>query len=190
VKTVHELREVGNIARLLEAVDQIFWDIGEDAELLHVPGITDFVPVRHLVLAAKIVPRSAALCGRVSTGRQARETAIRVDNPSFLVRVKASMNNPASSRLAREAKAMVALAFRNGPLEDVQAGRLCPTCAGKGEYSHITDAEMKLIMKNAVDHVYRLLSLKENDPGKYEATIDFGSKYTAAWMIRTNQDSG
>jgi len=86
-----------------------------------------------------------------------------------------------SSKLAREAKAIVALAFRNGPIEDVHAGKLCPTCAGKSEYSHITQGEMKQIMKNAVDHVYRLLSLKNNDPGKYEATIDFGSKYTVAW---------
>jgi hypothetical protein len=91
------------------------------------------------------------------------------------------MNHRASSQLAREAKAIVALAFRNGPIEDVHAGKLCPTCAGKPEYSHITQQEMKQVMKNAVDHVYRLLSLKENDPGKYEATIDFGSKYTAAW---------
>jgi len=29
--------------------------------------------------------------------------------------------------IAREAKALVALAFRSGPIEDVQAGRSCPT---------------------------------------------------------------
>lgn len=59
--------------------------------------------------------------------------------------------------LAREAKGPVALAFRNGPIEDVHAGRECPTCAGKTEYSRITDAEMKNIMKNAVDTIYKLL---------------------------------
>ena len=63
--------------------------------------------------------------------------------------------------MAREAQAIVALAFRNGPIEDVHAGKLCPICAGKPEYSHITQQGMKLIMKNAVDHVYQLLSLKE-----------------------------
>jgi hypothetical protein len=119
--------------------------------------------------------------GEFSTGRQVRETGIRVDNPSFLVRVKESMNKRPSSRLAREAKAIVALDFRNGPIEDVHAGKLCPTCAGNPEYSHITQQEMKQIMKNALDRVYRLLSLKENDPGKYEATINFGSKYAVAW---------
>ena len=32
-------------------------------------------------------------------------------------------------RLAREAKAIVALAFRNGPIEKIHAGKECPTCA-------------------------------------------------------------
>jgi hypothetical protein len=91
------------------------------------------------------------------------------------------MNKAESSQLAREAKAIVALAFRNGPIEDVHAGKLCPTCTGKPEYSHITQNEMRMIMRNAVDHMYRLLSLKENDPGKYEATIDFGPQYTKTW---------
>jgi hypothetical protein len=100
------------------------------------------------------------------------------------------MNNHASSRLAREAKDIVALAFRNGLIEDIHAGKLCPTCAGKPEYMHITQNEMKRIMQTAVDHVYRLLLLKENDPGKYEVMIDLGSKYTAAWDDPTEPTSG
>ena len=83
--------------------------------------------------------------------------------------------------LAAEAKSIVALAFRNGPIEDIHAGKECPTCAGKSEYSHITQAEMKNIMKRAVDTVYKLLSLKQNDREKYDATIDFGSRYTQFW---------
>lgn len=83
--------------------------------------------------------------------------------------------------LAREAKSLVALAFRNGPIEDVHAGRECPTCGGKPEYSHITDAEMKNIMKNSVDTVYKLLWMKENDPEKYAASIELGSRYTHSW---------
>ena len=62
--------------------------------------------------------------------------------------------------LARETKAIVALAFRNGPIEDVHAGQLCPTCTGKPGYSRVSDAEMKLIVKNAVNRVYVLLWLK------------------------------
>ncbi|MGH9631736.1 MAG: hypothetical protein ACRD7E_25800 [Bryobacteraceae bacterium] len=84
-------------------------------------------------------------------------------------------------QLAREAKAIVALAFRNGPIEDIHAGRPCPTCTGQASYSRITDAEMKLIMKNAVDHVYALLSLKVERPEEYECRIRLGERYTAKW---------
>jgi hypothetical protein len=34
------------------------------------------------------------------------------------------------SGVAREAKALVALAFRKGPIEDIHAGKLGPTCHG------------------------------------------------------------
>ena len=85
------------------------------------------------------------------------------------------------NELVREAKAIVALAFRNGPIENVHAGKMCPTCNGKAEYSRITDAEMKLIMKNAVNRVYWLLKLKSSDPGEYERQIEFGARYTAKW---------
>ncbi len=83
--------------------------------------------------------------------------------------------------LATEAKSLVALAFRNGPIEDVHAGKECSTCAGKSEYSHITQAEMKSIMKQAVDTVYMLLWLKQNDPEKYKANLAFGNQYARFW---------
>ena len=83
--------------------------------------------------------------------------------------------------IAREAKAIVALAFRNGPIEDVHAGKQCPHCAAKPEYSHITQDEMKNIMKRAVNAVYRLLWLKQNDPEKYAKEVKFGSRYTRLW---------
>ena len=83
--------------------------------------------------------------------------------------------------LAAEAKSLVALAFRNGPIEDVHAGKECPNCAGKSEYSHITQAEMKNIIKQAVDTVYKLLWLKQNDPHKYDATLELDSRYTRSW---------
>ena len=86
-----------------------------------------------------------------------------------------------SPRVAREAKALVALAFRNGPIENVHSGKTCPTCHGKSEYSRITQDEMREIMKNAVDHVYRFLLLKENDPKAYEALLRLGERYTRDW---------
>jgi hypothetical protein len=63
------------------------------------------------------------------------------------------------SAVAREAKAIVALAFRNGPIENFHA-EVCPTCDGNSEYSRITPDEMRSIMKNAVDHMYTYLLLE------------------------------
>jgi hypothetical protein len=85
------------------------------------------------------------------------------------------------SAVAREAKALVALAFRNGSIEDVHAGKVCPTCDGNPEYSHITQEEMRSIMKAAVDRIYTFLLLKESDEAAYEALLSFGEKYTRAW---------
>ena len=100
---------------------------------------------------------------------------------TFLVHSSTMNTDFDRQQLAREAKAIVALAFRNGRIENIHAGRSCPTCTGQAGYSRITDAEMKLIMKNAVDHVYRLLSLKTEEPKAYESHIRLGERYTAAW---------
>jgi hypothetical protein len=83
--------------------------------------------------------------------------------------------------LAREAKAIVALAFRNGPIEGVHAGKICPVCEGQAEFSHITDPEMKLIMKNAVECVYELLCLKAENPEAYQLRVSFAEQYTTQW---------
>ena len=86
---------------------------------------------------------------------------------------------PDQRDLIREAKAIVVLAFRNGPIEDLHAGTRCPACEGKTGYSRISDAEIKLIMKSAVNHVYKLLRLKADDPDKYERQIAYGERCTA-----------
>ena len=83
--------------------------------------------------------------------------------------------------LIREAKAIVVLAFRNGPIEDLHAGQTCPTCNGKSGYSRISDAEMKHIMKHAVNRVYWLLRLKADDPDKYEQQMAYGERSTLTW---------
>jgi hypothetical protein len=75
-------------------------------------------------------------------------------------------------QLAKEAKAIVALCFRNGPIEDVHAGQLCPVCARRARYSRISDEEMLLIMRNAVDQVYRLLLLKVENPEEMNGRFD------------------
>jgi len=85
------------------------------------------------------------------------------------------------SAVAREAKAIVALAFRNGLIENFHAGKVCPTCDGDPEYSRITPDEMRSIMKNAVDHMYTYLLLKESDKAGYEALLTLGERYTTMW---------
>jgi hypothetical protein len=82
---------------------------------------------------------------------------------------------------AREAKAIVLLAFRNGPIEDVHAGKTCPTCHGEPKYSHITEAEMKTIMKTAVDRVFELLKQRRENPIEYLRRVAFSELYTSAW---------
>jgi len=83
--------------------------------------------------------------------------------------------------LAAEAKAIVSLAFRNGPIEEVHAGKPRPTCGGDASYSRISDAEMKIIMKNGVDRVYSLLWMKQNEPSKYAANLELGRRYSTKW---------
>lgn len=83
--------------------------------------------------------------------------------------------------LIREAKAIVALAFRNGPIEDIHAGVPCPTCSGEAGFSRITDAEMKMIMKNAVSKVFRLLWQRDHDPEAFQRQISNCEVYTSRW---------
>jgi hypothetical protein len=91
------------------------------------------------------------------------------------------MNEPNQDPTAAEAKALVVLAFRNGPIETVHAGKQCPTCGSAPGYSRITDAEMKTIMKAAVDKLYSLLRIKAEDPARYDRQIKFGIQYAARW---------
>ncbi len=83
--------------------------------------------------------------------------------------------------LASEVKALVALAFRNGPIESLHAGSPCPACSGRAEVSRITDDEMKGLMKSAVDSLYRLLWFKEHDPQSYDEHLALGRRYTQHW---------
>ena len=83
--------------------------------------------------------------------------------------------------LAIEAKAMVALAFRSGPIEDLHAGRPCTVCSGNREISHISDEEMKAIMKSAVNTLNRLLWQRDCDPVAYNENLTLGRRYTQHW---------
>lgn len=60
-------------------------------------------------------------------------------------------------------------------------GKPCPACGGQPGISHITDEEMKGLMKSAVDAPYRLLWLREYDPRSYNENLALGRRYTAHW---------
>ena len=85
------------------------------------------------------------------------------------------------SELSTEAKVLVALAFRNGPIEALHAGVPCPMCNGKADVSHISDEQMKEIMKAAVESLYRLLWQKEHDPERWRRNLALGKQYTTNW---------
>ena len=85
------------------------------------------------------------------------------------------------SDLAMEAEALVVLAFRNGPIEDLHAGKPCAVCSGRPEVSHISDDEMKVLMKSAVNAMYRLLWQRDYEPAAYNEALAFGRRNTIHW---------
>ncbi|MEO0510807.1 MAG: hypothetical protein AAF065_13225 [Verrucomicrobiota bacterium] len=80
-----------------------------------------------------------------------------------------------------EANILTALAFRNGPIENLHAGRHDPVLDDPSA-SRITDDEMKALMINASEQLAKLLHLRETDPAAYQEKMDFGSAYTKGWV--------
>jgi hypothetical protein len=77
---------------------------------------------------------------------------------------------PGGFTLRDEANAIVAWAFRNGPLEDLHAGQFSELLQDK-KYSRITDEEMKQLMLYACEQVELLLRLKQDNPREYDLQI-------------------
>jgi hypothetical protein len=83
--------------------------------------------------------------------------------------------------LRDEANSLVASAFRNGPIEDLHAGKHS-TLLEDASLSRITDDEMKTIMLAACRQLAKLLEMKENDPvAYYEKIIPYGRSYCRLW---------
>ena len=88
---------------------------------------------------------------------------------------------PGGFTVRDEANALVAWAFRNGPLEDLHAGKHSELLSDPS-LSRITDAEMKQLMLNACEVTERLLRLKQDDPDKYDQTIkSYNFRYCRSW---------
>lgn len=88
---------------------------------------------------------------------------------------------PVGFTLRDEANAIVACAFRNGPIENLHAGKYSELLENK-ELSRITDKEMKDLMLAACEKMEELLRLKETDPAKYaDFIVNFNSMYCRTW---------
>ena len=88
---------------------------------------------------------------------------------------------PGGFTLRDEANAIVAMAFRNGPIEDLHAGKSSELLSNP-ELSRITDDEMKTLMINACEQVAKLLELKETDPeGYYRQMLSYNHMYCRRW---------
>jgi hypothetical protein len=75
---------------------------------------------------------------------------------------------PGGFTIRDEANAIVAWAFRNGPLEDL--------------HDRITNVEMKALMIAACECVEKLLRLKAKDPGRYDKVIKgYNFMYCCDW---------
>ena len=80
-----------------------------------------------------------------------------------------------------EANALTAYAFRNGPLEDLHAGKTSPLLDDP-TLSRITNGEMKKLMIEASEKLTFLLMLRETAPEKYKQFIQsYAIMYCRGW---------
>lgn len=80
-----------------------------------------------------------------------------------------------------EANALTCIAFRNGYIEELHAGRHSELLETPG-LSRITNDEMKKLMIGASAKLAELLTMKENNPEKYWREINyFNENYCRQW---------
>jgi hypothetical protein len=88
---------------------------------------------------------------------------------------------PGGFTLRDEANAIVAYAFRNGPIEELHAGKPSELLENP-ELSRITEDEMKKIMVSACQCVEKLLREKQENPGAYyQKIMEYNLKYCRNW---------
>ena len=88
---------------------------------------------------------------------------------------------PGGFTLRDEANAIVAYAFRNGPLERLHSGEPSELLENPA-LKRISDAEMKELMLNACEHMEKLLRLKQEDPAAYyQKILKFNLQFCRQW---------
>ena len=94
-----------------------------------------------------------------------------------LLRVRFRVASPFAMRRT----GLLRLPFRNGPIENLHAGKSSPLTADPS-LSRITDDEMKELMVNASEVLAAVLALRDSDPDKYRRFIqDYALKYCRRW---------
>jgi hypothetical protein len=88
---------------------------------------------------------------------------------------------PGGFTVRDEANALVARAFRDGPLEDLHAGKHSPLLDDE-TLSRITDEEMKTLMTYACRQLTELFQLKTKNPDEYQRQIkSYAVRYCRSW---------
>ena len=88
---------------------------------------------------------------------------------------------PGGFTLRDEANAIVAMAFRNGPIEDLHAGKSSGLLSDP-KLSRINDDEMKMLMIDACEQVTKLLQLNQTDPEEYyRKMMSYNHLYCRRW---------
>ena len=88
---------------------------------------------------------------------------------------------PGGFTLRDEANAIVAYAIRNGPIEDLHAGKTSDLLSDPA-LSRLTEDDIKNIMIFASKSVEKLLREKEEDSGSYYVKImDYNVRYCRGW---------
>lgn len=79
-----------------------------------------------------------------------------------------------------QANVLTLLAFRNGPIEDLHAGKHSPLLEDPG-LSRITDEEMKKIMIAASAKLAELLTMRESDPEAFAQLLAANWRQVRHW---------
>jgi hypothetical protein len=87
----------------------------------------------------------------------------------------------AKFRYRDQANVLTLLAFRNGPIEDLHAGKYSPLLEDP-DLSRITDEEMKTLMIAASAKLAELLALRDNDPDDFARLLAVNWRQVRNWQ--------
>jgi hypothetical protein len=89
---------------------------------------------------------------------------------------------PGGFTVRDEANALTAYAFRNGPIENLHAGKYSPLIDDP-DLCRITNDEMKELMIAASEKLAAILRLRDSDPDRYRRFVqDYAVRYCYQWV--------